>query len=200
MKVTAIERQQKNTARFSVFIDEQYRFSFSEAGLLRSKLYPGQELSAQQVEELEADARFDNFYTKTLNYLSIRPRSEWEIRTYLKLKKCPPLLQDEILNKLSENRLINDRNFAHAWVESRRLLKPISRRRLITELRAKRIDSETIEEVLADDQTDESTVLKELISVKRRQTRYQDDLKLMQYLARQGFSYGDIKDALSEND
>jgi SOS response regulatory protein OraA/RecX len=34
---------------------------------------------------------------------------------------------------------------------------------------------------------------------KRQQSKYHDDeLKLMQYLARQGFGYGEIKSALSE--
>jgi SOS response regulatory protein OraA/RecX len=38
-----------------------------------------------------------------------------------------------------------------------------------------------------------------VIERKRRQTKYQDDTKLMQYLARQGFGYDDIKSALQNS-
>ena len=44
----------------------------------------------------------------------------------------------------------------------------------------------------------ELEVLKELIERKRKQTKYKDDLKLMQYLTRQGFSYDHIKTALNK--
>jgi SOS response regulatory protein OraA/RecX len=64
------------------------------------------------------------------------------------------------------------------------------------ELRQKRIDDETIQKVLDDDQADEQEILKELINRKRRQTRYRDDQKLIAYLARQGFNYSDIKDVM----
>jgi SOS response regulatory protein OraA/RecX len=81
-------------------------------------------------------------------------------------------------------------------VRNRRLLKPVSVRRLKQELRQKRIADDIAEQVLAADETDDRAVLRELIARKRRQTKYQDDLRLMQYLARQGFGYQDIKNAL----
>ncbi|HEX5455917.1 MAG TPA: RecX family transcriptional regulator, partial [Candidatus Saccharimonadales bacterium] len=81
---------------------------------------------------------------------------------------------------------------------NRRLLKPTSRRKLVLELRQKRISDEIISAVMDSEPADEREVLKELIAKKSGQTRYQDKQKLMQYLARQGFNYSDIKSALSE--
>jgi SOS response regulatory protein OraA/RecX len=43
-------------------------------------------------------------------------------------------------------------------------------------------------------------MLVDLIEKKRLQTRYQDPDKLMQYLARQGFGYDQIKKALARLD
>ena len=85
-------------------------------------------------------------------------------------------------------------------MDNRRLLKSISKRRLAQELRQKRISDDIIQTALNNDEADELGVLRELIAKKRLQTRYQDDLKLMQYLSRQGFSYGDIKTVLEEDD
>jgi regulatory protein len=79
----------------------------------------------------------------------------------------------------------------------RRLLKSVSKRRLVQELRQKHVADDTIQRAVAEDEADERVVLRELIAKKRRQTKYQDDLRLMQYLARQGFGYDDIKHALA---
>jgi len=65
------------------------------------------------------------------------------------------------------------------------------------ELRKKRIADEAIEAALGSESGDEQTALQEIVERKRRQAKYADDLKLMQYLARQGFNYDDIKTALA---
>ncbi|MCX6725611.1 MAG: RecX family transcriptional regulator, partial [Candidatus Saccharibacteria bacterium] len=75
----------------------------------------------------------------------------------------------------------------------------ISQRKLSLELRAKRVSDEIIRQVISEDETSEADVLADLISRKRKQSRYQDDLKLMQYLARQGYNYGDIKAGLNSD-
>jgi regulatory protein len=117
---------------------------------------------------------------------------------YLKRKKLDKLQSQNILNKLSELKLLDDYAFAKRWVEGRRTLKPISRRRLIQELRAKRLDNETIEAALNEDDTDELDVLRQLVSKKMALSRYKaDPLKLKQYLSRQGYSYEDIKSVMN---
>jgi SOS response regulatory protein OraA/RecX len=68
------------------------------------------------------------------------------------------------------------------------------------ELRKKRIADEIIEEAVGRDEGDEHNALREIIERKRKQTKYQDDLKLMQYLARQGFNYDDIKSELNRQE
>jgi regulatory protein len=97
--------------------------------------------------------------------------------------------------------LLNDRRFAEQFARDRRLLRSASTRKIKLELQKKHIANDIIEEVLAEDETDERSMLREIIAKKRRQAKYRDDqLKLMQYLARQGFNYGDIKAALQAED
>lgn len=200
MKITAIKQQEKLKGRYSIFVDEKYAFSLSDTALLDAKLVIGQELNEQELKEYKELSADDKIYGLVLRYLAIRPRSEWEIKTYLQRKQSPDALQEKIISKLKSNNLIDDVAFARSWVNNRRLLKPVSMRRLQLELKQKHVSDEVITEVLADDETDEKTVLKELVMRKRKQTRYQDNEKLMAYLARQGFQYGDIKDAIAELD
>lgn len=199
MKITNIKQQVKRSDRFSIYVDGIYRFSFGESELLNSRVHINMELTEGVLSDLQQAAELDKAYDRAINFISLRRRSQWEIEEYLKRKEYSPALIDIILNKLSIKNYIDDLAFAKAWVSSRRLLKAISQRKLSLELRAKRVSDEIIRQVISEDETSEADVLADLISRKRKQSRYQDDLKLMQYLARQGYNYGDIKAGLNSD-
>jgi regulatory protein len=201
MKITKITAQAKTPGRYSVFVDEKYAFSLSDTALLESKLVPGQELTKEELDSWNQASQDDKVLGRALQYAMIRPRSRWEMRQYLQRKKASPPLIESILNKLSNLHMLDDLEFARSWVANRRLLRPTSKRKLQQELRAKRVADDIIEQVLAQDSAEEGDVLKALVAKKRQQTKYKNDnLKLMQYLARQGFNYGDIKSALDVED
>jgi len=196
VKITDIKQQVKRADRYSIYVDGKYVFSLGESELLNTGLRINQEFTAEELENLKQTAILDKAYDRALNLISMRKRSQWEMRDYLKHKDYEPDIIETILNKLSDNGYVDDRAFAKAWVNTRRLLKATSKRRLQQELRQKRVEDEIIKQVLEEDETDEHEVLRELVAKKRRQSRYQDNFKLMQYLARQGYNYGDIKAAL----
>lgn len=198
MKVTDIKQQVKRQDRYSIYVDGKYLFSFSENELMSSGLKINQELTEQELLALKDQAVLDKAYDRTLNLISHRPRSEWELRDYMKRKDYDEDVIAQTIERLNARGYINDADFARRWVETRRLLKSTSKRRLAQELRQKRIADDIISQVLETDETDEHQVLRELVERKRKQTKYQDDLKLMQYLGRQGFSYDDIKSVLKE--
>jgi len=199
MKITSIKQQLKRADRYSIFVEGKYSFSLSESALLQSKLASGQELTKEQVSEYKKLSADDKIYNQALRYAAMRLRSTWEMEQYLKRKNTAPPLQEKILNKLSNIGWLSDEQFARAWVANRRLLKPTSLRRLKQELRAKRVPDDIIGQVLEEDETDELDTLRDLAEKKRKLVKYQKDpLKLMQYLARQGFNYDDIKSVLNE--
>lgn len=197
MKITKISQQVKQAGRYSIFIDDEYSFSLSDTALLESGLVSGQELTGEQVKGYKQLSTDDKLYNRTLQYIALRPRSVWEVEFYLKRKDAPAPLIEQITNKLLNLGLLNDYKFAESFVRDRRLLRSSSTRKIQLELRKKHIATDVIEQVLADDETDIQQMLKDLIMRKQQQTKYRnDEQKLMQYLARQGFNYGDIKQAL----
>jgi len=198
MKVTSIKQQVKRADRYSIFVEGKYAFSLSESALLESKLASGQELSREQLGEFKKLSADDKLYNQTLRYVAMRPRTRWEVEFYLDRKQASPALIDNILNKLSNIGLIDDRKFAQAYVNDRKLLRPASRRKIIAELRKKRVADEIIQQITSAEEIDDRTALRAIIERKRRQTKYQDDTKLMQYLARQGFGYDDINSVLQK--
>lgn len=201
MKITKIVQQEKQKDRYSLFVDGKYGFSLSENALLESKLAAGQELSADDLKHWKQASADDKIAGNALRYAAMRLRSHWEMEQYLSRKGATPSLSGKILNKLSNIGLLSDEAFAKAWVANRRLLRPTSKRKLQQELRAKRVNDDIIEQVLHDEDEggNEQTALRQLVAKKRNLPKYKaDPMKFMQYLARQGFSYGDIKDVLGE--
>lgn len=196
--VTQVKQQVKRPDRYSVYLDGVYSFSLSEVDLIGFGLHSGQQLTDTDVAQYRDASAYRKWYDKILNLLSYRMRSEWEVTNYLKRKQCPEGFRHQILTKLKDLDYVNDEVFARSWVAHRRSMKPTSRRKLTQELQQKRINTQIIVTVLSDDRevVDEQEVLRALIAKKR--ARYPDRQKFMQYLARQGYSYHDIRQVLEQ--
>ncbi len=194
MKISNIKRQVKRQDRYAVYIDDKYVFSLGESELLNSGLNIGQELSSEDLKRFNQLAVMDKALDRTMRFMSIRSRSIWEVQTYLKRKGYGENTSNEIIKKLTKLGFIDDESFTKAWVENRRLLKPVSKRRLIMELRQKRVDNSIIDKALEEDEVTDESTLRQLIE--KRRGRYKNEIKLMQYLVRQGYNYQDVKSAL----
>lgn len=201
MLVTAIRQQERRKERFSVYVDGKYSFSLSDSALLQSGLSSGVQLSGDDIKRYKRLSAEDKLFTNAVRYAAMRQRSRWEIMTYLARKEAAPELAEQIADRLSGLGFIDDQAFARNWVENRHLLKPTSKRKLRQELQSKRVATAVIDEVLRQDETGDRQELRSLIAKKRRISKFsQDPAKLMQYLARQGFGYEDIKSAMDESD
>lgn len=197
MQITDIKQQVKTVGRYSVFVDGKYCFGISESGLLYLKLKIGQELTKEEINSLKDVSFEDKIYNLALNLIVRRPRSVWEIKQYFKRKEIDQDLSNKLVERLIEKKWLDDHEFARKWIDSRKLLKPISQRKLIQELKLKRVSDQIIKSLLLSETIDEKPILSEIIKRKIKQSRYQDKTKLMAYLLRQGFNYADIKEVLS---
>ena len=214
MKVTGISVQAKNVDRVNVSIDGHYRFSLDvfQVGQLGIKV--GNEYDESEIVEIENESAFGKLYSRTLEYCLMRPHSAREVKDYLwrktratKYKSRDGQIKDRegasemnaqrTFERLAERGYIDDEKFARFWVENRNLTKGSSKRKLVAELRLKGIENSIIESTLNETDRSDDDELRKILAKKR--SKYADEQKLIAYLARQGFSYDDIKLALSEN-
>lgn len=195
MKITAIKPAVKTKGRFNIFVDEKYSFSLDELQLVESGLKRDQEINDQELELFKNESTFGKAYTRALDYIMRRPRSEKELRDYAWRKKWSDDLRDRVISKLLNKGYLDDMRFAKTWVRHRALGKPMSKRRLTLELKQKGLSDEVIDSAFAEsEEFDEIGALRLLIEKKR--PKYSDNNKLIAYLAGQGFSYGQIKTAM----
>jgi regulatory protein len=193
--ITDIARQKGRDNRFSIKVDGVYAFALSDLDMSASQLRVGGVLSVAELEQWQRAAGESKAYDQALRYLGIRRRSRAEIAKYLVRKGWGEDEVSGVLARLEKLGLIDDPAFAAAWIRERRLLRPRSIQALKFELAKLGISRSDIEEALQAEPGDEVGMLMELISRRRRQ--YPSEDKLIAYLARQGYRYDQIKQALS---
>lgn len=215
MKITAVTSQIKNPDRVNISVDGTYRFSLDVFQVVELGIRPGKDYTEAELQAFEDESVFGKLYTKAVEYTMLRPHSAQEIKDYLRRKTLPSryrsrrtgeiketsgvskTIADRVYERLVEKGYIDDVAFATWWVENRDVRKGTSARRLHGELRAKGVDGTIIDDAMQKSPRDEKSELRTMIQKKR--SRYEDETKLIAYLLRQGFSYSDIRAALSED-
>ncbi|HUD07907.1 MAG TPA: RecX family transcriptional regulator [Candidatus Saccharimonadales bacterium] len=196
MVITAIKQQLKLTDRYSIFIDDRFCFSLSSQKLLEQKLYKGQIIEQLQLKALQKIAANDKLYARALSYCTSRLHSQKEVDIYLERKQADANARQDIINRLKQLGLVDDTVFARTWINNRQL-RSFSQRRIIQELRQKGVEDSIISEVTSAGGSNDEAAITEIVRKKRQQSKYaNDDLRLMRYLAQQGFDYSSIKKAV----
>lgn len=203
-RITDLKPQTRRTDRYNLYLDGIYKFPVSANTVLAAGLHVGLEISEEELLRVQEAAEIGNAHDKALNYLDLRRRSTKEIKDYLYRKDFEPQVIQAVIDRLTRAGLLNDEEFARAWIRDRLLLKPKSKRALSSELFAKGITRETADLVLSElDGDDELDALRGSIERRLRQTKYasrENDDKLIAALAREGYKYSDIKSCLQQRD
>ena len=207
-KITALKVQVRDKSRVNVFVDGKYLFSLDINQVAELGIKTGNQYSPEELADLENESQYGKLYTRSLEYAFTRPRSQREMRDYLYRKTRDSRTKEgyvkkgvsveltvRVFDRLSEKGYVDDEKFARFWVENRNMRKGSSMRRLKSELSAKGVRADIIETVIgATDRTDIEEIQKIIV---KKAKRYDDEQKLIAYLARQGFRYDDIKEALA---
>lgn len=136
-------------------------------------------------------------------YLTIRNRSEKEIRDYLTKKKIPSEHIQQVIDLLKKQKFLNDETFARSWVIARARSRPRGKYLLKIELQKKGVAKDIIEKVLQEedaDRPDELTQAKRTIERRMQKmegkTRQEIYTKVGAFLARRGFGWEVAKKAI----
>lgn len=209
MIITSISSQVRDKNRVNVSVDGKYRFSLDVYQLVDLGIKVGKEYDEAGLVMLEQESQFGKVYSRALEYCLSRPHSVREVKEYLYRKTIPKRdktgelkpgipssVCDRVLDRLIERLYVDDAKFAEFWVENRSVSKGTSQRKLIAELRQKGISSQIIDDVIDKSDRNDESEIKKIIAKKR--AHYPDDQKFMSYLARLGFGYDEIKQALDK--
>ncbi len=191
-KITKLEVQKNNNQRINVFLNDVFAFGLSRD--TAAWLNVGQILSDEQINNLLSKERDNVIFAKAINYISIRPRSEYEIRQKLSQNGYEAQRIEKVISRLKDSNLLNDENFSAQWIENRNTFRPRSKRMMAAELRKKKVPENVIQHSLQN--SDDLQTAFELAEKYKRKLINCDwktfRNKLGGYLARKGYDFETI--------
>lgn len=188
--ITAITAQKRDKKRVNIFFDGEFAFGISR--IVAAWLQVGQNLTDEQISKLISEDQDEVAYQRAIKLITYRDRSIAEIRQSLHQKQIPEEIIENVINRLGENGLLDDKRFANLWIENRNEFRPRSHRMLTLELQKKGISEDIISQVLENTTADEELAHKAAQNqIRRYMTLEWQDFrrKLGSFLARRGFSY-----------
>ena len=201
-------KAQKNRKWVNIFLDGTYFTSLELITVAKQGLKVGMDISQSEFNQLLRKHDAEKLLFRAMNFLSLRPRSEKEVTSYLQKKWTPKLSKEDyrtrvrgVVEKLKKENLLNDSEFANWWVEQRLAFRPKGKIALRRELQQKGIGNDIISEVLAS--LDEVEAAKRVVEKKSRMFKGQSSMqarrKLIAFLQRRGFSWDTIRQIVDES-
>lgn len=208
-RITLVQPQKYNKHKFNIFLDGKFAFAADEDTLVNLHLFKGKQLSSEDLENILSETKIGRWMENMYRLFSIRQRSEKEIRDYFESKQSESkikgkeaiskVLIDKVIDRLKQKGLIDDEEFAKAWVDARRRSRKKGKFALKQELFQKGIAKEIIEEAISDQSSDvrEEQVAEAAINKKLKSWTLLPYLgkkkKAYDFLMRRGFEYEIVK-------
>ncbi|MDT8860972.1 recombination regulator RecX [Alkalihalobacillus sp. MEB130] len=208
--IAKIEVQKRNKSRYNIFLSTgqsvEYALSVDEDLLIKHRLTKGLEINEETLIQLIDEDEKKKAYHLAINYLSYRIRSVQEMKQYLEKKEKEPRHIREVLDELLKQGLLNDEEFAKAFIRSKQLTLMKGPLKLKQELKQKGIADETIEAAIALF-SEEEQKKKVLTWLEKQQSRRSSKIsskafkdKLSNQLLSKGYSQRVIIEAFSKLD
>jgi len=203
--ITALEPTSGRLGGALLEVDDVQLCRVTDELCLRYGLTVGGRLSREQVDDLVQEAGATEALDRTLHYLSYRPRTNREVRTYLRRHGLEAFAEPAI-SRCEELGYLDDEAYAVSFVRDRIRLRPRGMPRLVSELLSRGVDREIAERAIGVALADEDVTEEELLRrvALRRLSSLRDvepevaRRRLASFLDRRGFRTGAIRALVRE--
>lgn len=205
MKITKIYTQKKE-GRLNLDVDETFFCSVSVNTIASLNLYKDKEVSEEDLNRILKVELENRFFDRAFTLTSNRLKSKKQVLTYLKelsyKKKGKWFVSeninfdeifDKVINRLEKVGLLNDYEYARAFIQSRMNSKPRGISQIKSELFLKGISKEIIENIFYEVSPDNEDLIEKVFRKKYKEKILDTkDNKMVGYLLRKGFDWDDI--------
>ena len=160
-------------------------------------LYAGRELSDEETDRLLQAVEKENFRSRALRVVTDTPKSRKMLLKILAERNCQPEQAEEIADWLENMGLLDDRRYAADVVELY-VRKGYGKRKIRDELYRRGVPRELWEEALEQiEEEDNASAIDAFLEKKLKGSHDPKDVKrASDALARRGFSWSEVSDAL----
>lgn len=200
MKITAKGGRKD---KIHIYIDGEYRFTVDDNFWFSCGYISGDEIDEEELAAFEEAVGSRRAFNSALNSLDYRDHSTREIRQKL-ARKFDSQYVDEAVEKLTELDLINDERYARLYARELFEHKKFGKMRIKSELRAKGIAADTVNEAVDElfDEEEPDNVERIVDIIEKKYYNKMNDeserKKVFAALTRMGYSFSDIREAMAE--
>lgn len=192
LSITSVERQQKNKHRYNIFINDVFALSVHEDMLVKYRLLKGEQIETANICEIVRADELHVAYLKAIRFLSIRPRSTYEMKVKLKQLGYDPDVIQITLDKLFQLNYLNDEEYTKNIVEQKIHYQKKGRLLIKQELKQKGVPTEHISRFLDGVDNEEEFQIAMQLASKKWENSFGDEItrkrKLIGFLLRRGYS------------
>lgn len=198
MKIEKIKKTK--SGKYILELDNNEKIKTYDEVILNNNLLFNKDINIVLLNQIDKDNNYYDIYNKTLKYISIKMRSELEIRNYLKKMNASNI--DEIINELKRLNVINDKAFLRAFIIDKINLSNNGPYKIKNELLNHNINEEDINSIL--EQYDDEIFynkLKKIIDKKykiNKKSLYIFKQKMLLEMFNLGYSKDMINDILND--
>jgi len=201
VKISRIETQKRNKKRCSIFIDDIYSISLTKDLILKYNLNEGDEITDDVIRNILLEEEKEKIKQRAFKILHYRERSAQELKERLLKIGYDEQLVNEVIQDFIEDKTLDERRFAQAFVTDYTRLKPKGNRFIIQELKKKKISQEIIDEMI--NLRDEKSLALDFLNKKLTNLNKNDPKqrrKIIYRLLNRGFTPKIIYEILGEGD
>ena len=199
--MTITQLQETKKGRFSVFANGEFLFSVhKDTFLLRPELAVGRQVTVETLEEIRLEDEALSCKEKALTLLEYSSHSAGRLAEKLR-RHYPPETVEQVVQRLRELGLLDDLDYGRRLAADLLNLRGYSLGRVRQTLYQRRLDKETIDQVMGElSEIDQIAPIVALVNKKYlqklREPRGRE--KVAAALQRRGYRYDEIREALSQ--
>lgn len=189
MKITKIS---KTGSKYKLTLDSGEVIDTYDDVILNNNLLYSKRIDKKLLEKIHNDTNYYRTYNKTLNLISTRLRSEYEVKEYLNKSDINDNDKQKIIENLKQIGLINDKAFAKAYTNDKINLSLDGPEKIAKNLKKQKIADEHIKEAL--NNIDEEIIknhidkiIEKKVKINQKDTITFLKQKILNYLIAQGY-------------
>ncbi|MBR4270476.1 MAG: RecX family transcriptional regulator [Clostridia bacterium] len=192
-KTYMVEIQGKGKHK-ELWINDAYICPLNDFLILKYKLHNG-DMEIIDLAEIIDDCANTIGFEKAVDYIAKGMKTTRQVRDYLKDDIYSRVI-DQIVDKLNDYGYLDDTKYAHMFIEQNG--KKYGKNKLKMQLINKGISSSVVREVLEEFSSGETLINYASKFMKNKEINQQNLAKLSRHLYSKGFTYEEIKQAISK--
>ena len=196
--ITSIEPQIKDKTRCSIFLDGKFYCGIKLESAVKFRLKVGMQIERTELDQIQLDTEKLEATEKALVHISVSPKTEKQMRTFLEGKGYVPSVVEYVIERMAYYGYVDDLEYCNAYIRG---VSGKSKRAIQADLVKRGADRSAIEEALknySDDGDEILTLLKKYLRGKERTK--ENVYKAYRYIVSKGYDYDLVKSACERLD